>query len=196
MWRYQNGWSARCLTSLTLNTKQNLSLSLPSQHLLINNFRFFSWMLPHPSFWGAPDASCQAHRTLGDTVLWGRRSSGVGVQGVGRKRSAEGRPGSARVTAEAQAMTAHHVPPSSACHPFWTLHSLAKHTGHRVTTTSHDPILQIGDWGIHLKEKGQNCDVRSMLRRPGFKIPCQHAPIKRGNTAGFRRWPWMWSRQH
>lgn len=117
---------------------------------------------------------------------------GVGVQGVVRKRSAEGRPESARVTAGAQALTARHAPPSSACHPFWTLHSLAKHTGHRVTTASYDPMLQIHDWGIRLKEKGQNCDVRSMLRRPGFKILCQQAPIYQANATGSPRWPWMW----
>lgn len=105
---------------------------------------------------------------------------GVGVQGVGRKRSAEGRPESARVTAEAQALTARHVPPSSACHPFWTLHSLAKHTGHQVTTTSYDPMLQIHNWGIHLKEKGQNCDVWVCSENQGSRSCVSTHPSNRG----------------
>lgn len=54
---------------------------------------------------GPPDV--RWHSALRSQLL------GVGGSGVGRKRSVEGRPESARVSAEPRALTPRHVPPSA-----------------------------------------------------------------------------------
>lgn len=135
-------------------------------------------MLPPPSlpFEELQTPSCQARQRFGghsaprSQAPRGGRSSG----GVGRK-------GSARVTAEARVLDS--SPRSSLfCLPEVSKHCTVLKT-HRPRGYDHflrPSVAHPQAGGIRLKEKGQICDVRCPIRKPGSEIPVsERTPIKR-----------------